>query len=144
MTSGLVKAIAGFSVVLAISWSLIGCAKTICGSSRSTAQEKGRYYTASSEQDRTIYFEKVKKHFQELGRQIDENELHQYTASIFILSVPPAVEVYDNGNYMGKTNASQLYFKPGKREIVFKKGDQENKKEIELVEGKNLSIVVKF
>lgn len=139
-----IRVVASFYAGIAVAVSLSGCAKTICGGSQTTAQEKGKYYTASSEKEQTIYFEKVRKHFQEIGRQVSESEVRQYTASIFILSVPPAAEVFEDGTFMGRTNASQLYFKPGKHQITLKKGDQENRKDLDLVEGKNLSIVVKL
>jgi hypothetical protein len=144
MKFGVTRAVTSFCAAIAVAATLSGCAKTISGGSPTTAQEKGRYFTVSSENEQTIYFEKVKKHFQEIGRQISESEVRQYTASIFILSVPPAAEVFDEGSFVGKTNASQLYFKPGRHQITIKKGDRENQKELELVEGKNLSIVVKL
>ena len=123
--------------------SVAGCAKTISGSSATTA-EKTKYFTADSKKDQQAYFEKVKGHFQQIGRPLGEDDVKQYTAAIFIATIPPAADVYDDTTYMGKTNSGQLYFTPGKHKVVLKKGDQQKSKVLEFSEGKNLSIVVKL
>jgi hypothetical protein len=133
-------AVAGLFTVLSVA----GCAaKTISGSSATTA-EKGRYFTAGSQKEQKAYFEKVKGHFEQIGRPLNEEQVKQHTASIYIATIPPAADVYDDTTYMGKTNSGQLYFTPGKHKVVLKKGDQQKSKVLEFSEGNNLSIVVKL
>jgi hypothetical protein len=123
--------------------SFIGsCAKTISGSSANTAQNC-KYYNAASEKEQAAYFEKVKGHFQQIGRPLNDDQVRQHTASIFIVTIPPAAEVYDDTTYMGKANG-QLYFTPGKHKIVLRKGAQQKSNVVDFSEGKNLSIVVKL
>lgn len=128
---------------VSISFSLGSCAKTISGSSAKTA-ENGKYYSAGSGKEQQAYFEKVKEHFLQIGRPLKEDEVKQYTAAIFIVTIPPAADVFDDTAYMGKTNSGQLYFTPGKHKVVLKKGDQEKSNVLDFSEGKNLSVVVKF
>ena len=120
-----------------------GCAKTISGSSANTAQN-GQYFNAASEKDQAAYFEKVKGHFQQIGRPLNDDQVRQHTASIYIVTIPPAADVYDDTTYMGKTNTGQLYFTPGKHKVVLRKGDQQKSNVLDFTEGKNLSIVVKL
>lgn len=128
----------------AITFSVTDCARTISG--RSCGEdESGKFFNAASEKDQAAYFERVRGHFQQIGRAMNDDQVKQHTAAVFILTVPPTADVYDDsGNFMGKTNGSQLYFTPGKHQLVFKKGAQESKKEVEFTPGKNMSIVVKF
>jgi hypothetical protein len=128
---------------LFVSFLAAGCAKTISGSSATTT-ENGKYFIAGSEKQQQAYFEKVKEHFQQIGRPINDDEVKQFTASIFIISVPAAADVYDDTTFMGKTNSGQLYFTPGKHRVVLRKGDQQKSKVLDFAEGKNLSIVVKL
>jgi hypothetical protein len=138
--SSVLTILSGASIIFSVG----GCAaKTLSGSS-GTDKEAGKFFDAASVKEQTVYFEKVKDHFQQIGRPLNDDEVKQHTAAIFIISVPIPADVFVGGNFMGKTNASQLYFKPGKQEVVFKKGDTESTKELDLTPGKNLSIVVKF
>jgi len=126
-----------------ISFSVCNCAKTIAGSSANTA-ENGKYFTAGSEKDQQAYFEKVKGHFQQIGRPLNDDQVRQHTASIFIVTIPPSADVYDDTTYMGKANSGQLYFTPGKHRVVLRKGAQQKSNVLNFAEGKNLSIVVKL
>jgi hypothetical protein len=123
--------------------SVAGCAKTISGSSVKTA-ENGKYFSADSKKDQQAYFDKVKVHFQQIGRPLGDDEVKRYTASIFIATIPPAADVYDDTTYMGKANSGQLYFIPGKRRVVLKKGQQQKSNVLDFTEGQNLSVVVKL
>jgi hypothetical protein len=118
------------------------CAKTISGSSANTVQN-GQYFNAASEKEQAAYFEKVKGHFQQIGRPLNDDQVRQHTASIFIVTIPPAADVYDDTIYMGKANG-QLYFTPGKHRVILRKGDQQKSNVLDFTEGKNLSIVVKL
>jgi hypothetical protein len=120
-----------------------GCARTISGSSAATA-EKGSYFNAGSEKDQQAYFEKVKSHFQQIGLQLNDDQVRQRTASIYIVTIPPSADVYDDTTFMGKSNSGQLYFTPGKHRVVLRKGDQQKSAVLDFAEGKNLSIVVKL
>jgi len=133
---------AAAAAVYFISFMAAGCAKTISGSSATTA-ENGKYFIAGSEKQQQAYFEKVKEHFQQIGRPLNDDEVKRHTASIFILTVPPMADVYDDTTFMGKTNG-QLYFTPGKHRVVLRKGGQQKSKVLDFAEGKNLSIVVKL
>jgi hypothetical protein len=123
--------------------SVAGCAKTISGSS-AMAAENGKYFNADSKKDQQAYFDKVKGHFQQIGRSLGDDEVKRYTASIFIATIPPAADVYDDTTYVGKANNGQLYFTPGKHRVVLKKDGQQKSNVIDLTEGKNLSVVVKL
>lgn len=131
------------AAVFFVSLMAAGCAKTLSGNSAKTV-ENGKYFIAGSEKDQKAYFEKVKEHFQEIGRPLNEEQVKQHTASIFIVTIPPAADVFDDTTYMGKTNNGQLYFTPGKHRITLKKGDQQKSNVVELAEGQNRSIVVKL
>ena len=128
---------------LLVSFIAAGCAKTISGSSATTT-ENVKYFSAGSEKQQQAYFEKVKEHFQQIGRPLNDEEVKQFTASIFIITFPPMADVFDDTIYMGKTNTGQLYFTPGKHKVVLKKGDQQKSKVLDFAEGNNLSIVVKL
>jgi len=141
--SAVVKLTSYAAAALFISLFAEGCAKTISGSS-ATSAENGKYFTADSKKDQQAYFEKVRGHFQQIGRPLNDNDVKQYTAAIFIVTIPPAADVYDDTTYMGKTNSGQLYFTPGKHRVVLRKGDQQKSKVLDFSEGKNLSIVVKL
>lgn len=119
------------------------CAKTISGSSTNTTQDV-KYYNAASEKEQAAYFEKVKGHFQQIGRPLNDDQVRQHTASIFIVTIPPSADVYDDTAYMGKSNNGQLYFTPGKHRVVLRKGAQQKSNVVDFSEGKNLSIVVKL
>jgi hypothetical protein len=138
----LIRVVMRVAAGVLISLSVASCAKTISGSSSKTA-ENGKYFTAGSAKEQQAYFERVKGHFQQIGRPLSNEEVKQHTAAIFIATIPPAVDVYDDTTYMGKTNG-QLYFTPGKHRVILRNGDQQRSKVIDFAEGKNLSVVVKF
>jgi hypothetical protein len=121
-----------------------GCSGTISGCSVNTV-ETGTYYSAAgTEKERSAYFDRVRGHFQQIGRSLKEDEVRQYTASISIITIPACAEVYIGSVFMGKANTGPLYFTPGRHELVFMKSGRQSRKTFDLVEGKNLSIVVKL
>jgi hypothetical protein len=124
--------------------SAAGCARTISGRSLITEQT-GRFYSSTaSEKEQAAYFEKVKSHFQKIGRPLNEGEEKRYTASIFIITIPASADIYIGSDYIGSANSGPLYFVPGKHELVFNKAGKQSRKTLDLVEGKNLSVVVKL
>jgi hypothetical protein len=128
---------------LFVSFIAAGCARTIGGSS-ATIIDNGKCFSADSAEQQQAYFEKVKGHFQQIGRPLNDDEVKQHTASIFIISIPSSADVYEGSNYMGRANTGQLYFMPGKHELVFIKAGKQSRKILDLAEGRNLSIVVKL
>jgi hypothetical protein len=116
------------SIILAGVVVFIGCAGT---GHRPPRADKIEYNQA--------YFDEVKAHFDKNGTSISAEELMDYKASVFIATVPPVADVYDDSLYMGKSN-SVLYFKPGNRHIKCIKGNKKVEEDIILLEGKNGSL----
>lgn len=90
------------------------------------------------------YFQKVSMHFNNLGITLDENELHTYTSSIFIGTIPNECEVYCDSILIGNTNLGNIYLKPGTYTLTFKKWHQEAIRKLQLVEGDNEPIFYTF
>lgn len=109
---------------------LIGCAGT---GHRPPRADKIEYNQA--------YFDDVKAHFDKIGSTISAEESMNYKASVFIATVPPVSDVYDDSLYMGKSNGV-LYFKPGNKHIQCIKGSKKVEEDIIILEGKNGSLLM--
>jgi len=129
-----------FSIACITALSIVGLSGCFSSARQQSGDKSVTYYIPDSSADNEIYFNNVAKHFQEIGKPREKSEAMQLTAAVFIASLPPVAEVYENSEYVGKTNVSLLYFKPGTHTLVFKYGSDEWKDEVTLASGRNRSI----
>jgi hypothetical protein len=85
----------------------------------------------------------VHKHFSSNNINIPIEEEKEYTASIFIASLPPVCDVYIDSIFMGKSNY-ELYFKPGTINITLKKKNLSLNVTLIVNEGINQSKFIKL
>jgi hypothetical protein len=88
------------------------------------------------------YYNEVRAHFEKLGIKMNEEELIRFKTRIFIVTVPPICEIYDDGLFIGKSNVDNLYFKPGKRILKLRKDNITKEFKVEFLEGANLRLVL--
>jgi phosphatidate phosphatase PAH1 len=72
------------------------------------------------------------------------DEVKNYTASIFIASIPPIAKVYMDGIFIGKTNLSKLRVKPGTHKMRFEVNGDSREIEMTFEKGDNRSELVKI
>ena len=119
---------------------LLHCVSTEDGVSQTTPQAK--YYDPKSPDNNASYFTKLRDYFTEIRFSCSDDELHQYTATRYIASQPPAAEVYVENRYMGITNDRDLYFKPGQYVVTFYKFGQQWTEILAFAQGRNATVVV--
>jgi hypothetical protein len=90
------------------------------------------------------YFARAKAHFEKNGIKMSDENIQEFRSTVFIATIPPVCDIYDDSLYIGKSNIEKLYFKPGKRNIKLVKGDQKDIEVIELFEGDNSSYFFKL
>jgi hypothetical protein len=125
-----------FVLFVAIFISVNGCIYV-----KSSQPEQGTYYESTDSAGVVKYYANVKDHFKELGYNVDDRELKEYTSAVFIASIPPVAQVFLNGKLIGRTNLELLYFKPGTHLITMRKGNAEWKETITVHSGKNPSMM---
>jgi hypothetical protein len=101
------------------------------------------YFEQGSIDNNDEYYKNVSNHFIKIGNNKTAEEIKQYTAAIFIASIPPVLEVYEETELMGKTNLGLLYFKPGNHKLVIKSSKENWTEDITLIIGRNKSILFK-
>jgi hypothetical protein len=75
---------------------------------------------------------------------MSDETIQEFKSTVFIATIPPVCDIYDDSLYIGKSNIEKLYFRPGKRTIKLVKGEQKGEGEIELFEGDNSSYFFKL
>jgi hypothetical protein len=115
---------------LLYSFLLLSCAST------SSTNKSLLYFIPGDNVNNDQYFASVQEYFTSNGINIPSENVKEYTASIFIGTLPPQCDVYVDNIYMGKTS-HELYLKPGTISITFKKRNLSKTFTLELQEGKN-------
>jgi hypothetical protein len=90
------------------------------------------------------YFQKVMAHYRLLGKELTLSEVTEYTASVKITTFPPIAALYDDSSFVGLSNLSTLYFKPGRYVLQIYKGKQSTSLDITLNQGKNELAIVRL
>jgi hypothetical protein len=67
-----------------------------------------------------------------------------FTATIFIASIPPIAKVYMDGVFIGKTNIEKLKVQPGKHHMRFVVNGDAIERDMEFEQGNNRSKLVSF
>jgi hypothetical protein len=74
---------------------------------------------------------------------MSDDDLHDYTATRHITSIPPGAEVYVGTQYMGRTNHGDLYFKTGQYVVNFRINGDEWTEILSFVDGNNAELLVR-
>ena len=94
------------------------------------------HFTPGEDVNNDKYFTMVNKYYKSININIPEQELKEYTADIYMASLPPLCDVYVDSLYIGKS-CQIFYLKPGPNNLTFKKNNLILNRTITLQEGTN-------
>jgi hypothetical protein len=88
------------------------------------------------------YYTEAKAYFEKIGLNLTNEEIKKYKSTIFIATVPAECDIFEGTVFIGKSNVSQIFLKPGKNKLILKKGDLRKEQTIEVKEGDNSSELI--
>ncbi|NLE01321.1 MAG: hypothetical protein GX640_15755 [Fibrobacter sp.] len=100
------------------------------------------YYSSDISDAKENYFKNVMEYLKSIGKHSSKKDAYEYTGSILLVSFPPLAEVYVDSSFVGVTNRSALYFKPGRYLLHIRKGFQYAEQEVTIIPGENESISI--